>query len=77
MATERMKTRYDIKETNHEFQEGGKVWLWNPVRLKGLFSQVAIQLGWSAHSPQNTERPRGSYKEITFLKTEGKYILIG
>ena len=44
MATERMKTRYDIKATNHEFQEGEKVWLWNPVRRKGLSPK--LQSNW-------------------------------
>ena len=36
MVTERMKTRYDIKSTRHEFQEGRKVWLWKPVPRNGL-----------------------------------------
>ena len=44
MATEMMKTRYDIKATNHGFQECGKVWLWNPVRRKGLSPK--LQSNW-------------------------------
>ena len=44
MATWRMQTRYDIKATSHEFQEGGKVWLWKPVRHKG-FSPM-LQSNW-------------------------------
>ena len=44
MTTERMKTKYDIKAMNHEFQEGGKVWLWNPVRRKGLSPK--LQSNW-------------------------------
>ena len=39
-----MKMRYDIKATNHAFQEGGKVWLWNPVRRKGLSPK--LQSNW-------------------------------
>ena len=38
IATEKtkMKTRYNIKATRHEFQEGEKVWLWNLIRRKGF-----------------------------------------
>ena len=36
MATEMINMRYDIKATRHEFQEGEKVWLRNPVQPKGL-----------------------------------------
>ena len=45
MATERMKTKYDIKATRHEFQENEKVWLWNPVRRKGLSRK--LQSNWN------------------------------
>ncbi|KFM68591.1 hypothetical protein X975_21039, partial [Stegodyphus mimosarum] len=31
-----MKTRYDTRVTGHRFNEGDKVWLWNPARRKGL-----------------------------------------
>ena len=40
MVTEKMKTRFDTKATRHEFQQGGKVWLRNPVRQKGLFPKL-------------------------------------
>ena len=40
MVTEKMKTRYDTKATRHEFQQGGKVWLRNPVWQKGLFPKL-------------------------------------
>ena len=36
LAMESMKTRCDIKATTHEFEEGEKVWLWNPVLRRGL-----------------------------------------
>ncbi|GFT01993.1 retrovirus-related Pol polyprotein from transposon 412 [Trichonephila clavipes] len=36
MASEKMKTRYDSRATEHDFHEGDKVWLWNPKRRKGL-----------------------------------------
>ncbi|KFM56688.1 Retrovirus-related Pol polyprotein from transposon 412, partial [Stegodyphus mimosarum] len=36
LATEKMKTRYDTRATGHRFNEGDKVWLWNPTRRKGL-----------------------------------------
>jgi hypothetical protein len=36
IATEKMKTRYDTRATGHQFQEGDKVWFWNPKRRKGL-----------------------------------------
>jgi len=34
IMTDRMKTRYDCKATEHSFNEGDKVWLWNPKRRK-------------------------------------------
>ena len=70
MATERMKTRYNIKATRHEFQESGKVWVVEP-QFDVKVSQVAIQLGQSVHNPQKTERCHDLYKEITFFETEG------
>ncbi|GFY02197.1 retrovirus-related Pol polyprotein from transposon 412 [Trichonephila clavipes] len=54
MASEKMKTRYDTRATEHGFHEGNKVWLWNPKRPKGL-SEAADQLGRSLHSPKKTE----------------------
>ena len=44
IATEKMKTRYDTRATEHEFQEGDKVWFWNPVRRKGLSPK--LQSSW-------------------------------
>ncbi|KFM64235.1 Retrovirus-related Pol polyprotein from transposon 412, partial [Stegodyphus mimosarum] len=34
LATEKMKTRYDMRAAGHRFNEGDKVWLWNLIRLK-------------------------------------------
>ncbi|GFU24866.1 hypothetical protein TNCV_1280011 [Trichonephila clavipes] len=38
MASKKMKTRYDARESKagHNFHEGDKVGLWNPKRCKGL-----------------------------------------
>ncbi|GFW06317.1 hypothetical protein TNCV_37911 [Trichonephila clavipes] len=44
MASEKMKTQYNARATGHDFNEGDKVWLWNPIRRKGL-SKAADQLG--------------------------------
>ncbi|GFX05702.1 retrovirus-related Pol polyprotein from transposon 412 [Trichonephila clavipes] len=44
MASEKMKTRYDARETGHDFHEGDKVWLWNPKRRKGLSPK--LQTNW-------------------------------
>ncbi|KFM57553.1 hypothetical protein X975_18173, partial [Stegodyphus mimosarum] len=45
LATEKMKTRYDTRATNHRFNEGDKVWLWNPTRHKGLCPK--LQSPWN------------------------------
>lgn len=42
VATEKMKTRYDTTATDHRFQEGDKVWLWNPTRRKGLSPKLQV-----------------------------------
>ncbi|GFV05957.1 retrovirus-related Pol polyprotein from transposon 412 [Trichonephila clavipes] len=44
MASEKMKTRYDARETGHDFHEGDKVWLWNPKHSKGL--SLKLQTNW-------------------------------
>ncbi|GFU66321.1 retrovirus-related Pol polyprotein from transposon 412 [Trichonephila clavipes] len=44
MASEKMKTRYDARTTEHDFHEGDKVWLWNPKRRKGLCPK--LQTNW-------------------------------
>ncbi|GFY36382.1 retrovirus-related Pol polyprotein from transposon 412 [Trichonephila clavipes] len=46
MAFEKMKTRYDARATGHDFQEGDKVWLWNPKRRKGLSPK--LQTNWES-----------------------------
>ncbi|GFU37552.1 retrovirus-related Pol polyprotein from transposon 412 [Trichonephila clavipes] len=43
-ASEKMKTRYDTRATEHNFHEGDKVWLWNPKRRKGLSPK--LQTNW-------------------------------
>ncbi|KAJ3644070.1 hypothetical protein Zmor_026743 [Zophobas morio] len=35
VASDRMKTRYDLKVNSLEFQAGDLVWLYNPRRRKG------------------------------------------
>ncbi|GFX78397.1 retrovirus-related Pol polyprotein from transposon 412 [Trichonephila clavipes] len=44
MASEKMKTLYDVRATGHDFREGDKVWLWNPKRRKGLSPK--LQTNW-------------------------------
>ncbi|GBM57276.1 Transposon Ty3-I Gag-Pol polyprotein [Araneus ventricosus] len=36
LASERMKTRYDTRATDHYFKEGDLVWMYNPKRRRGL-----------------------------------------
>lgn len=36
IASDRMKTRYDVKANSAGFQEGDQVWLYNPLRKKGV-----------------------------------------
>ncbi|GFW87605.1 retrovirus-related Pol polyprotein from transposon 412 [Trichonephila clavipes] len=54
-TSEKMNTRYDAKETGHDFYEGDKVWLWNPERRQRTLSEGADQLGRSLHSPKKSE----------------------
>ncbi|GFT54260.1 retrovirus-related Pol polyprotein from transposon 412 [Trichonephila clavipes] len=44
MASEKMKTRYDARATEHDFREGDEVWLWNSKRRKGLSPK--LQTNW-------------------------------
>ncbi|KMQ82837.1 integrase core domain protein [Lasius niger] len=44
ISSEKMKTRYDVKATKREFQEGDRVWFWNPKRRKGLSPK--LQTSW-------------------------------
>ncbi|KFM71818.1 Apical endosomal glycoprotein, partial [Stegodyphus mimosarum] len=44
LATEKMKTRYDTRATGHRFNEGDKVWLWNPTRRKGFSPKLQSPL---------------------------------
>ncbi|KFM69217.1 hypothetical protein X975_09033, partial [Stegodyphus mimosarum] len=39
LPTEKMKTRYDTRDTEHRFNEGDTVWFWNPTRYKRLCSK--------------------------------------
>ncbi|KFM69839.1 hypothetical protein X975_00318, partial [Stegodyphus mimosarum] len=36
LMTEKMKTRYDTRSTGHRFNEGDKMWFWNPTRRNRL-----------------------------------------
>ncbi|GFX61671.1 retrovirus-related Pol polyprotein from transposon 412 [Trichonephila clavipes] len=36
MASVKLKTRYDVRATGHDFHEGAKLWLWNPKHPKEL-----------------------------------------
>ncbi|GBM95237.1 hypothetical protein AVEN_162463-1 [Araneus ventricosus] len=40
LASERMKTRYDSGATDHHFNEGDQVWMYNPKRRRGLSSKL-------------------------------------
>ncbi|MBJ5584764.1 hypothetical protein JGG81_25530 [Salmonella enterica subsp. enterica serovar Typhimurium] len=44
VATERMKTRYDVKATEKTFKEGELVWIFSPCRRKGLSPK--LQRNW-------------------------------
>ena len=44
VATDRMKTRYDIKATGHSYNPGDRVWFWNPKRRRGLCPK--LQTHW-------------------------------
>ncbi|GFX34244.1 retrovirus-related Pol polyprotein from transposon 412 [Trichonephila clavipes] len=44
MASGKMRTRYEVRATGHDFHVGKKVWLWNLKRHKGLSPKV--QTNW-------------------------------
>ncbi|GBM26303.1 Retrovirus-related Pol polyprotein from transposon 297 [Araneus ventricosus] len=44
LASERMKTRYDSRATDHHFKEGDLVWMYNPKRRRGLSPK--LQQNW-------------------------------
>ncbi|GFT02250.1 retrovirus-related Pol polyprotein from transposon 412 [Nephila pilipes] len=44
IATDKMKIRYDARAKGHTFNEGDKVWFWNPYRRKGLSPK--LQTSW-------------------------------
>ncbi|GBN09457.1 hypothetical protein AVEN_116684-1 [Araneus ventricosus] len=44
LASERMKTRYDSRATDHHFKDGDLVWMYNPKRRRGLSPK--LQQNW-------------------------------
>ncbi|GBM54890.1 hypothetical protein AVEN_158322-1 [Araneus ventricosus] len=44
LASERMKTRYESKATDHHFKEGDLVWMYNPKRRRG--PSPKLQQNW-------------------------------
>ncbi|GBL87486.1 hypothetical protein AVEN_118411-1 [Araneus ventricosus] len=44
LASDRMKTRYDFRATDHHFKEGYLVWMYNPKRRRGLSPK--LQQNW-------------------------------
>ncbi|GBO27036.1 hypothetical protein AVEN_224525-1 [Araneus ventricosus] len=44
LASERMKTRYDSRATDHHFNEGDQVWMYNPKRRRDL--SLKLQQKW-------------------------------
>ncbi|GBN69862.1 hypothetical protein AVEN_94003-1 [Araneus ventricosus] len=44
LASERMKTRYDSRATDHHIKEGDIVWMYNPKRRRGLSPK--LQQNW-------------------------------
>ncbi|GBM46684.1 hypothetical protein AVEN_261059-1 [Araneus ventricosus] len=44
LASERMKTRYDSRATDHHFKERDLVWMYNPKRRRGLSPK--LQQNW-------------------------------
>ncbi|GBO20555.1 hypothetical protein AVEN_30293-1 [Araneus ventricosus] len=44
LASERMKTRYDSRATDHHFKEGDLVWMYNPKRWRDLTPK--LQQNW-------------------------------
>ena len=44
MASDKMKTQYDIRSNSVGFQEGDQVWLFNPKRRRGRSPK--LQTNW-------------------------------
>ncbi|GBL80218.1 hypothetical protein AVEN_29190-1 [Araneus ventricosus] len=44
LSRERMKTRYDTRATNHHFEEGNLVWMYNLKRQRG--PSPKLQQNW-------------------------------
>ncbi|GBN65283.1 hypothetical protein AVEN_233733-1 [Araneus ventricosus] len=44
LISERIKTRYDFRATDHHFKEGDLVWMYNPKRRRGLSPK--LQQNW-------------------------------
>ncbi|GFT72590.1 integrase core domain protein [Nephila pilipes] len=57
IGTEKMKIRYDARATGHTFNEGDKVWFWNPYQRKGLSPK--LQTSW--------ERPYKVLKRLNYV----------
>ncbi|GBL75144.1 hypothetical protein AVEN_194398-1 [Araneus ventricosus] len=54
LSSERMKTRYDSKATDHHFKEYDLIWMYSPKWRRGL----------SAKLQQNWERPNTIVKKL-------------
>lgn len=70
ITTKKMKTRYNTKVTEHEFNKGDKVWLWNPFQRKGLSSKLLSNCNSPYTILKKTEWCCVS-KKISFFETEG------
>ncbi|GBM21341.1 hypothetical protein AVEN_149910-1 [Araneus ventricosus] len=44
LASERMKTRYNSRATDHHFKEGDLVWMYNPKQRRG--PSLKLQKNW-------------------------------
>ena len=44
VASDKMKARYDLMANSARFQEGGRVWLYRPLRTKG--KSPKLQSSW-------------------------------
>ncbi|GBN37267.1 hypothetical protein AVEN_22602-1 [Araneus ventricosus] len=60
LASERMKTRYDSRATDHHFKEGYLVWMYNSKRRRGLSPKLQ----------QNWEGPYTVVKKLNEQSTE-------
>ncbi|KFM64799.1 hypothetical protein X975_19283, partial [Stegodyphus mimosarum] len=55
LATEKMKTRYDMRATGHRFNEGDKGVVMESDSSQRTFSETTVTLGWFLHSPKQAE----------------------